>query len=201
MRTVIITLLFLTLFGTARAEKTKSETYELDPVHSRVVFFVSHAGFARAIGTFSQPQGSLTWSQQAPEQSSVSVSIPLQSLELGDAEWNKKILGSNYLNEKKYPIASFKSENITITSSADDSVQMKITGVLSINNQQQSVTLEAVQNKSKRHPLTLKQTIGVSARTTISRKAFGVDAWPSLIGDEVEILIETEWVKDSKGGP
>jgi polyisoprenoid-binding protein YceI len=41
---------------------------------------------------------------------------------------------------------------------------------------------------------------GFSATTTLSRKAFGIDAWPGVIGDEVELRIEAEAEPDASRG-
>src|SRR3546814_20571469 len=37
-----------------------------------------------------------------------------------------------------------------------------------------------------------RSTVGFSATTTISREAFGIDAWPTVIVDEVALRIEAE---------
>src|SRR5690606_40131815 len=45
----------------------------------------------------------------------------------------------------------------------------------------------------ERYPLPpFARTVGFSATTTISRKAFGIDAWPGVIGDAVALRIEAE---------
>jgi hypothetical protein len=56
--------------------------------------------------------------------------------------------------------------------------------------------MEVTFNALKRHPLPpFRRTAGFSATATLSRKAFGIDAWPSVIGDEVKLLIEAEAVR------
>ena len=42
-----------------------SEHYQLDPVHTRVVFAVGHAGFSKAIGTVSGSTGTLVFDDLA----------------------------------------------------------------------------------------------------------------------------------------
>ena len=37
-----------------------------------------------------------------------------------------------------------------------------------------------------------RRTVGFSATAALSRKDFGIDAWPSVIGDAVELRIEAE---------
>ena len=62
----------------------ETETFDVDPVHTRIAFIVSHAGFSNAIGTFSGSTGQLQFDENDWSQSSISVSIPVASLNLGD---------------------------------------------------------------------------------------------------------------------
>ena len=43
-----------------------------------------------------------------------------------------------------------------------------------------------------------RRTVGFSATTTISRADFGITAWKSVIGDDVELRIEAEATYDGK---
>jgi hypothetical protein len=48
-------------------------------------------------------------------------------------------------------------------------------------------------NGARRHPMPpFRRTVGFSATTVLSRKDFGIDAWPNVIGDTVELRIEAE---------
>ena len=52
-------------------------------------------------------------------------------------------------------------------------------------------------NQLKHHPLPpFRRTAGFSATTTISRKDFGITAWPGVIGDTVTLRIEAEALHD-----
>lgn len=63
------------------------------------------------------------------------------------------------------------------------------------------VTLAVTLNALKRHPLPpFRRTVGFSATATLSRSAFGVDGWASMIGDEVQLRIEAEAVRDRNAG-
>ena len=60
------------------------------------------------------------------------------------------------------------------------------------------VVLDVTLNALKRHPLPpFRRTAGFSATTTLSRADFGISAWPSVIGDKVELRIEAEAVRDA----
>ena len=49
-------------------------TYQLDPVHTRVLFAVSHAGFSHALGTVSGSTGTLRFDPDDWSSATVSVS-------------------------------------------------------------------------------------------------------------------------------
>lgn len=179
---------FFLLAGNASAE---TETFDIDPVHTRVAFLVSHAGFSNAIGTFSGSTGQLQFDEDDWSKSSIAVSLPIASLNLGDDDWQKKILDGTFFDVDKYAIASFISQRIEKISDTNGIAH----GVLTIRNISQPVSLDFSLNLLKRHPLNFKRTIGFSATAKISRKAFGMDAWSTVIGDEVKIMIELEAAK------
>lgn len=165
-----------------------AEPFEIDPIHTRVAFQVSHAGFSNAIGTFSGSTGQLQFDEKNWGQSSISVKIPVVTLNLGDTNWQEKILDGTFFDAKKFPFATFVSRKIEKLS---DNTGIAY-GTLNIRGVEQPVTLNFTLNALKRHPLNLKKTIGFSATATISRKSFGMTAWSNLIGDEVKVIIELE---------
>ena len=184
-------LLATVLFIFAGNANAATEAFEIDPVHTRVAFMVSHAGFSNAIGTFSGSTGQLQFDENDWSQSSVSVSVPVASLNLGDEDWQKKILDGTFFDIGKYAEATFVSQRIEKKSDNTGIAH----GVLTIRNISQPVSLDFTLNLLKRHPLNFKRTIGFSATAKISRKAFGMDAWSTVIGDDVKILIELEAAK------
>lgn len=190
MKPKLFATLFLLLMGLLLAGNVQArpESFDIDPVHTRVAFMVSHAGFSNPIGTFSGSTGQLQFDEKDWSQASVSVNIPLVSLNLGDAKWQEKMLDATFFDVKKFPTATFVSQRIEKLTDNTGIAH----GVLSIRGIAQPVNLDFTLNALKRHPLNFKKTIGFSATATLSRKAFGIDAWPNLIGDEVKIIIELE---------
>ena len=66
-----------------------------DPVHTRVLFAVEHAGFSHALGTVSGSTGTLVFDRDDWTSARLDVQVPLQRLDLGDEKWNKAVLASN----------------------------------------------------------------------------------------------------------
>jgi polyisoprenoid-binding protein YceI len=122
------------------------------------------------------------------------VRIPITTLDLGDARWREKILDPTFFDAAKYPEALFVSTRVDRT--GENTAQ--VTGELTLRGTTRPVTLTVTLNALKRHPLTFRRTAGFSATATLSRKDFGMDAWSSLVGDEVRLIIEAEAVRSGK---
>jgi len=174
-------------------------SYGFDPVHTRVMFALSHAGFSQAIGTVSGAAGSLRFDPADWRSARLDVQVPLTRLELGDDKWNKAALARNLLDGKRWPTARFVSARIE--PAAGDPGRFQACGTLSLHGVDGPLCLDVKFNALKRHPLPpFHRTAGFSATARLSRAAFGIDAWKSVIGDEVELRIEAEAVRDKYVG-
>lgn len=190
----VLALAGLLLAASAAAEPAH---YRLDPVHTRVLFAVEHAGFSRALGTVSGSTGTLDFDPDDWTTARLQASVPLARADLGDAAWNKAALAGNLLNVADHPTAEFVSTRIEPI--APD--RARVHGTLTLHGVSREATLEVKLNALKRHPLPpFRRTVGFSATATLSRKAFGIDAWPSVIGDDVELRIEAEAVRARPDG-
>lgn len=173
------------------AARAEARRYELDPVHTRVMFAVSHAGFSQAIGTVSGSTGELWFDPQDWSGARLHARVPVARIDLGDAGWNKAALAGNLLDAQDHPEASFVSTRIEPV----DAQRARVFGTLTLHGVAREVKLDVTLNAAKRHPMPpFRRTVGFSATAMLSRKAFGIDAWPSVIGDAVELRIEAEAV-------
>jgi len=164
-------------------------SYRLDPVHTRVLFAISHAGFSQALGTVSGSTGTLVFDPDDWSSAKVSVSVPLARLDLGDAGWNRAAGGRGLLDVDRYPVATFVSSRIE----PRDATHAAVCGTLTLHGVARDTCLQVTFNQLKRLTLPpFHRIAGFSATATLSRKAFGIDAWPSVIGDTVELRIEAE---------
>lgn len=189
---VLASLLLLPTTLVAVPASAAAATYVLDPVHTRVMFAVEHAGFSKAIGTVSGSTGGLVFDPDDWSTARVEVSVPLERLDLGDEKWNRATLARNLLDVGQHPEARFVSTRIERTGERTATVL----GILTLRGISREVSLEAVFNALKRHPLPpFRRTLGFSATTMIRRSDFGVSAWPSMIGEEVELRLEVEAVR------
>ena len=184
--TCLLATLALVFAGAARAQ---AQAYALDPVHTRILVEVDHAGFSTALGTISGATGVLHYTPGDWSGASVQVEVPLQRLDFGDEAWNRATLARNLLDAERHPVATFTSTRVEPV----DQDRAIVHGVLDLRGVRRDVALDVRVNAARRHPLPpFRRTVGFSATTALPRAEFGVDAWPSMIGEVVRLRIEAE---------
>lgn len=181
-------LVLLCLVGPARAQV---EHFELDPVHTRVAFQVDHAGLSRAIGTFSQISGHLSFDPGDWRGATLEVTVPLATLELGDADWNRKMLERSFLDAGRQPQARFVSTRVE----PGEDGRATVYGDLTLRGVSREVALDVRMNALKRNPVTLRRSAGFSATASLDRRDFGMASWPNVIGHRIELQIEAEAIR------
>lgn len=173
-----------------------AEPHRLDPVHTRVVLAIDHAGFSKAIGTVSGSTGTVWTNGEDWSDARVDVSVPLERLDFGDADWNRAVAARGLLDTARHPVARFVSNRVEPI----DAERARVHGTLTLRGVTRDVILDAVRNGARRHPLPpFRRTVGFSATALLSRADFGVDAWRSLIGDAVELRLEVEATRARHG--
>ena len=161
-------------------------TYRLDPVHTRVIFFASHLGFSKSIGTFGKVDGRFTYDEDDPKAATVEATIDVKSLHLGDDAWEKKTL-RDFFAVEKHPTARF------VGTSFDGKI---LTGELTLRGITKPVELDVTVNRVGRHSFSMQHVAGFSATGTIKRSDFGMKRLLPAVGDEVDIRLEVEGIRE-----
>ena len=165
-----------------------AEKYTLDASHSQIVFSYNHLGYSTTFGMFSGFEGEIMWNKDAPEKSSVTVSMPASMMFTGWEARDKHLLSGDFINAADNEIVSFACTGIEVT--GDDTAL--ITGDLTVAGTTVSVVLDAKLNQAGEHPMAKKDWAGFDATTTLKRSDFGVGNFAPFVGDEVEVIISIE---------
>lgn len=162
--------------------------YKFDQAHTSIEFHIEHLGFSFKNGGFDRFTGSLSFDPADPSKSSVQVSIPVDSIDTNVPALDEHLQKPDFFDVGKYPSIEFKSTEV----SAVGDKSLKVTGDLTLHGVTKPVTLDVTINKIGPHPFTKAPAVGFSARTTLKRSQFGMDMMLGMLGDEVEVRIETE---------
>src|SRR3954471_22765721 len=86
--------------------------YDLDPNHTRIDFTWTHFGFSHPMGRFDRFEGDFRFDPADPTKSSVTVTIPLDSIDTGVAKLDAHLKTGDFFDVARYPTATFKSTRV-----------------------------------------------------------------------------------------
>ena len=183
--TTVISTAMIAASSTSMAATTD---YQIDSKHTATLFSWSHFGFSNPTANFNDVQGVISVDDKHPEKSSVSVTIPVKSVDSHVEALDKEFLTDAWFNEAKYPNITFKSTKVQ----TKDKKHFKITGDLTVKGVTKPVVLNATLNGKGEHPMAKKQAIGFNATTSFKRSDFGIAQYVPAVSDEIKVNITTE---------
>jgi polyisoprenoid-binding protein YceI len=173
------------LSGAASAE----DRYALDVSHTNIVWSSNHFGFSNVLGKFARSEGTLTLDEVTPENSSVKVTIFMDSVNTGLEKFDEHLKGKDFFDVQTYPVATFESTGVELTEAGR---RARVTGRLTLHGVTRPLVLDVKLNRLANHPFTQKKTAGFSATAVIRRSDFGITYGLPGVADDVTLVIETE---------
>lgn len=168
-------------------------TYAVEPVHTRILFAVSHMGFTTWYGDFTGASGSLVLDPKQLAATRLDVSVPVASVTTTNAKLDGELKGANWLDAAHFPTARFISRKVTPTAPN----RADVAGDLTLHGVTHPVTLHVTFNSGGVNPLDKAYTVGFDARGVISRSEFGVARYVPLVGDRVELILSAAFERKS----
>lgn len=159
--------------------------YLLDPVHTRVLFSVSHFGISTYYGEFSSPSGMLDLRTPQPSAGALTVSVPVASVLTSSRVLDEELRGGDWLDAERFPAVTFTSTSPI--SLATQSFQ--VLGNLSLHGVTREIVMEATFVGAGVNPAKQVYTIGFDVRGKLRRGDFGVMTALPQIGEEVGLII------------
>ena len=195
MKKIFLALwIIMTLPIAAQAAENSSplDYYQFDKTHTEIMFFVDHLGYSKKIGRFQDYSGGYRFYPARPEQSRIDVTIKTASVDTNVKELDDKLAGKDNFNSAEFPDARFVSTKIEKTGANTG----KVTGDFTLMGVTKPVTLDVTFNKAAPFPFGDKYVSGFSARGTIFRSAFNYTNMLPMVGDQVDLVIEAEGVRE-----
>jgi polyisoprenoid-binding protein YceI len=168
-----------------------AETYHIDPLHSNVLLKANHIGFSNVYIKVRDIDGEFVFDRTHPEKSSVNVTMNANSIDGFDEKFNEHLHGTDFFNVEAFPIITFVSDTIEVTS--DDTA--KVHGNLTIKGLTQPSTLNVTFNKAGENPFAKDYRAGFSATAIVKRSDYGIKYALPAVADEVGIVIEAEGIR------
>ncbi len=188
MNAVRIALALVLLAAPAlAADAPPPATYEVDPVHSFVLFEVRHLGISEAWGRFDDKSGTIVLDEADPSRSSVALDVVATSVDTGNERRDKDLRGPDFFNAAQFPEISFKSTEVR---RRNDGVFV-VKGSLTLHGVTKPLTLEVSKTGEGDDPWG-GHRVGFRTEFTVRRSEFGMTFLPDVAGDEVRLVVAVE---------
>ncbi len=171
--------------------------YELDRHHANLYFRVSYLGLTQIMGRFNDFNARLFFDGVNTEKSKVTATIETKSLDSQDASLKAALIGVDFLDSVHFPQLTFATEAIVW----HDSAHATVNGIVTLRGISRPITLNVTFNGGGVSLLDGRKRLGFSAEAKLRRSEFGMTANQWLVGDTVELLIETELVRAGELAP
>jgi polyisoprenoid-binding protein YceI len=165
-----------------------TDTYTIDPVHSRAAFSVKHSGVATFRGHFTEIDAKLAGGV-------LTGSVDVGSVEVPVAQLKGHLQSPDFFDAEQHPQITFSASDLTV-----DGERLTVRGELAIKG----VTRELEATGTIAGPaigIDGQERVGISLETVINRQDFGVSwnaALPgggNVLADDVTLSVDLELVK------
>jgi polyisoprenoid-binding protein YceI len=168
-----------------------AETYTLDPMHTNIDWRINHFGFSNPSGKFARVEGTLSLDEKKPKNSKVSATITIANLVTGIDKLNEHLESPDFFDMAQFPTATFVSDAVEVNKNDTTKPMAKVHGMLTVHGVSKPVVLDVTLNKIGDNMMH-KKTAGFTIHTMLKRSDFGIDKYLPMLGDDVDIHIESE---------
>ena len=193
--------LTLALMAGAPAAHGEPKTFELDPVHSCVLFRIQHL-YTMFTGRFNAFSGSITGDPDDPSSLRVTAEVDILSVDTANKDRETHLLTPDFFDAKRFAVARFTSTRTV----PGENKTAQVTGNLTIRDVTREVTF-AVKFLGYGPDHAKGKRAGFHAETRINRQDFGV-SYPGkmpdgrvVLGDEVDLILEIEAIEKEAAAP
>lgn len=166
------------------------EAYNVDTVHSFILFKIKHFNVGNAYGQFKDFKGTIQYDKEAPEKSSIELTIDANSVDTRNPKRDDHVKSPDLMNAKQYPSITFKSDSLKKTSDTT----FDLAGQMTFHGVTKPVTAKLEKIGEAKDPKGTER-LGTEAIFTFKRSDFGMTGMMQGLGDDVTVTIALEAIK------
>ncbi len=161
-------------------------TYNVDPVHSSLVFKIKHLNVSHVWGRIEDPKGSIVIGDDGLP--SITVEVESDEIDTANDKRDEHLEGPDFFDAKQFPKITFKS---TSAKKVDDN-NFEVVGDFTLKGVTKSITVNLAKVGEADTPMG-KRT-GYDTSFTIKRSDYNMGGMMGPVGDEVTIFVSLEGV-------
>lgn len=165
-------------------------TYTEDNGHAYIQFSYDHQGYSRPVLRWSEFDATVTFDPEALETSTLNVTIPAASIDSMVPAFDEHLKSADFFEVETYPTITFVSTSLDINPDGTGT----ITGNLTVKDITRPITFDGKINKVGQ-ARSGADMFGISGTGMMKRSDYGVGKYAPFVGDEVELVMEVEFLK------
>ncbi|MFI5379767.1 MAG: YceI family protein [Tepidisphaerales bacterium] len=169
------------------AGSVRAADYQVDPVHTTLIYRIKHLQASYSYGRFNQVGGTFSYDPAAPEKTAFSMSVAAADIDSGNPQRDAHLKSPDFFNVKQFPVISFKSTSVK--KAGDD--KLEVTGDLTLHGVTKSVTTTLTVIGTAKGMAGETRT-GFEGTLELKRSDFGMNGLMPAVGDDVRLIVSIE---------
>ncbi len=186
---VLIFALLIITFTQKTESQDAAATYEIDAVHSAVIFRAKHLGVSYNYGRFNDFSGSVTMDETDVSKSKIELEVKTASVDTANSKRDQHLRSPDFFNAKQFPVITFKSTKVSAKAGQEN--MLEVTGDFELHGVKKSVTVDVEMTGKGEHPRA-GELIGFETTFGIKRSDFGMNYELKNVSDDIRITVSIE---------
>ena len=161
--------------------------FEVDLVHSSLVFKIKHQGLAYFYGRFNDFSGQFNFDEKNPENSLLRIEVIPASVDTNSDGRDEHLRSPDFFNVGQFDYARFSSSSVKSLGNG----KFQVEGELEIKGVAKKVSLE-VQYNGEKDGRRGGKVAGFDTTITFDRNDYGITHSPGGLGEDVTLFISME---------
>jgi polyisoprenoid-binding protein YceI len=163
-----------------------AETFNVDPVHSTVLYRAGHMGVSNSWGRFNEIAGTVTLDDANPKANVIDITIKSASIDSGNPKRDDHLRNADFLNAKQFPTITFKTDSVKPI----DPKTYEATGTLTLHGVSKPLTVKIEKLGGGKTPF--GTSVGLESTFTIKRTDFDMKNMLEGVPDNVLLIVSLE---------
>ncbi len=174
--------------------------WRFDPAHTRIGFSTRHAMVTKVRGAFNDFEGSIMVNAEAPERSSVKLTIKVASIDTRNADRDQHLRTNDFFDAPQFPEITFVSDRVDQV----DEGHFIVSGEVTIRGITREISIPIDFVGVERDPMGNLRA-GFEGSRRINRQDFGLkwntnlDSGGVLVSDKITLEFEVSAIKVEDG--
>lgn len=151
-------------------------SYVINSTQTNVRFAIDNLKTSVTTGGFYNVEGQLQYDPSS-KVGTISLVIPIKSLETGNRAFNLKLTGADFFDIQKFPLARFESSKWYFTNSKTSPQVTQVDGNLTLHGETHPISLRANKFECSLNPTVKKEVCGGGFTATIDRTKWNINKY------------------------